>query len=106
MEDPIVTIQSVTEDWSNLGATSKGIVNGPTLEVPIHLGINDFGMLRMDVKEITEDTILFNGGDYSREHTLRKGNPAICVTYTVGGYSDHDGCDWDGTDYDYWISWK
>ena len=105
MEDPIVTIQCSTEDWSNLGATSNGIVKGKTLEVPLHLGRNEFGMLRMNVKEITEDSISFETyGHYPQ--TIKKGGQAVCVTYTVGGYTDHDGCDWDGTDYDYFISWK
>lgn len=104
--DPIITVQCSTEDWSNLGATSKGIVKGETLEVPIQLGRNEIcGMLRIDVKEITDDTIEFETfGSYPQ--TLKKGGPAVCVTYTVGGYTDHEGCDWDGTDYDYWISWK
>ena len=107
MENPIITIQSSTEDWSNLGATSEGIVKGDTLEIPIHLGRNELcGLLRMEVKEITEDTIVFEAGDYYRERTLKKGGSAVCVTYTVGGYTDHEGCDWGGTDYDYWISWK
>lgn len=106
--DPIISVACSTEDWSNLGATTEGVVKGKTLEIPVHLGRNEIGgsLLRMEVKEITKDTIHFKAGDYSYDYTLRKGAPAVCVTYTVGGYTDHDGCDWDGTDYNYWISWK
>ena len=101
---PIITIHSTTEDWSNLGATTHGIIEGDTIQVPVQLGRMEYSILRMDVEEITEDTIRFRAGGYNRE--LHKGGQSVCVTYTIGGYTDHEGCDWDGTDYDYWISWK
>lgn len=102
--NPVITIHSATSDWSNLGATREAFVDKQTIQVPVQLGemkIDHF--LEMDVEEITEDTICFRAAGY--KHELRKGQQ-VCVTYTVGGYTDHDGCDWDGTDYDYFISWK
>ena len=104
--NPIITIKSTTEDWSNLGATCEPSVDQGTIQVSIHLGINRIGsFLELDVKEITDNVIRFDASFYTYE--LLKGDPhPVCVTYSIGGYTDHEGCDWDGTDYDYWISWK
>ena len=107
MEDPIITIHSTSTDWKNLGATVFEPYDRHTIKVPFHLGemhLDTF--LRLKVEEITEDTIKFRGGDFNYYYELKKGGGKVCVTYSVGGYTDHDGCDWDGTDYDYWLSWE
>ena len=103
---PILTIKSTTEDWSNLGYTVHPSDDNGTVEVPVHLGMNRIGaFLELDIFEITEDTIRFKASYYT--YVLHKGgNDQACVTYTIGGYTDHDGCDWDGTDYNYYIIWK
>ncbi len=104
--NPIITIKCSTADWSNLGYTVCPSEDKGTIEVPIHLGMNRIdAFLEMEVTEITEDVIRFKASYYIYE--LHKGGKnQVCVTYTVGGYTDHDGCDWDGTDYNYYLTWK
>ena len=106
MADPIITIHSSTEDWRNLGYTVFPAEDRGTIEAPIHLGMNHIGtFLELDVYEITDEVIRFKASYYNYE--LRKGaQNQVCVTYTVGGYTDHEGCDWDGTDYNYYLIWK
>ena len=107
MENPIITIKSTSTDWKDLGMTEFEPYDRHTIKVPFHLGRMEIDtFLRIDVETITEDTIIFRGGDYNYLYELHKGGNAVCVTHTVGGYTDHDGCDWDGTDYDYFLSWE
>ena len=106
MKTATLTIHCAEEDWCNLGATSKGITNQHSIEVEVHEGEETHvGLLRLNILSINDNCIRLRiCGDSERE--LRKGENTIMRTITVGGYTDHEGCDWDGTDYDYAISWK
>ena len=104
MKTATLTIHCAEEDWCNLGATTKGITNQNTIEVEVHEGEETrVGLLRLEIMSITNECIRLK--IYGDEKELRKGS-SIFHTVTVPGYTDHEGCDWDGTDYDYSISWK
>ena len=106
-KNPVITIESFSEEWRNMGATCDPSTNMGKMEVEIHEGRNEFGMLSIYVTSITNDTICFKAGwPCSYNYELHRGKNQVCVTETVAGHTDHDGCDWDGTDYNFYLKWE
>ncbi|MBR1809730.1 MAG: hypothetical protein IJ776_10150 [Paludibacteraceae bacterium] len=106
-ENPVITIETFREKWRDMGATCDPATNLGKKTVEIHEGNNNFGMFSINVTSITKDTISFKAGwPCSYNYELKRGGDEVCVTETVGGYTDHDGCDWDGTDYNFYLKWE
>ena len=104
MKTAVLTIHCSEEDWSNLGATCKPRVDNGTISIEVEEGQEyRVGLLSLEIKSITSDTIVFSIWPKDPV-TLKKGEPYL-FTKTLSGYTDHEGCDWDGTDYDYTIRW-
>ena len=77
---------------------------GRTISIEVEEGQEyRVGLLSLEIKSITSDTIVFSIWPKDPV-TLKKGEPYL-FTKTLSGYTDHEGCDWDGTDYDYTIRW-
>lgn len=88
-------------EWSMGGRDDNEDKKWNTEAKPGKLEIQGFYGIK--IESIGQDEIFF--ADYDRIISLKKGEE-IHFHNSIDGYEDHDGCVWDGDEYDLIISWK
>ncbi|UKK48958.1 hypothetical protein L6475_03045 [Prevotella sp. E9-3] len=101
-DGPIMLHVHWTDDEWSMGGGSK--VERKKFDIEAKVGELDIqGFRSVRIEEIRPNAIVFK--EYDCPSRILTPGESIHFSNSIDGYEDHDGCVWDGDDYDMTVSW-